>query len=261
MEYLVLIAVVAVVVYIVKKDSQRQRTQGTLTKPAPLPPASGRGMKALPAHEQRDDLAQSLRELTEEHDNLLKRARIFAKRARANNEELLTLREENVRLKTQLEANEAPEGEPEPEEGLELEQELEPEQVLEPEDPTNEQAEATGAAFVAWCNRGGPLVGRYFMFERALHHVVPDAAVEPVFRDRVALRPTFREAADGPEHWLVRLGTSLYLLPQPQSAEQFRELAPIFLGEAIPKHVTAVVPARLVTDGALLVLDDSGSVH
>jgi len=265
-DYLVLIALV-VLLYLAMKAVSKKPTAAPKAV-SPKRPRARTSMplpnRLLPAHEERDLLAQRLLELTHEHELLRERARTAAQRARASSEELEALREENERLRALLEEQKsAPEAlaeveAPEPEPATPPEAAL---STVVPGDLARAQVEAVGRAFAAWCNQGSALVSRYFMFERALQRALPEAVVEPVYRDPAAVRPVFREAADGPEYWLVRLGTSYHLLPQPQTAEQFRELVPIFEGEATPKRVTAVVPALLATDGGLLVLDRPGSVH
>ena len=108
-----------------------------------------------------------------------------------------------------------------------------------------------GAAFTAWCRRGSPLASRSFLFESFLREgVSAEATVTPVFRDRHEPEPTFRNApADGVEHWLVTVGPSKVLLPQPLSPTQFRELDPAFDGDAQPASVERVTSARV--DGPL----------
>ena len=118
-------------------------------------------------------------------------------------------------------------------------------------------------AFVAWCNQATPLVGRHYLFERALRRALPHAVVTPVYRtdaggDGAGL--AFRAAAEGAEYWLVMAGGERLLLPHPRTPDAFRELAPAFDGRAVPRSVGQVAPARLATDGDRLVLDTPGEV-
>lgn len=129
-----------------------------------------------------------------------------------------------------------------------------------PVDPSAALAAHVASEYVAWCNRAAPLVGRYYMFERALRRTVPDAAVRPVYRVPGDGAAEFRTAAEGAEHWLLQFGDDRFLFPQPASADGFRELAPVFEGAAAPRTVGSVSPARLGADGDRLVVSVGGSV-
>ena len=129
-------------------------------------------------------------------------------------------------------------------------------------DPARPAAIA-GTAFAAWCRRNRALVSRPYLFASFLASAAEgmETEVTPVYRDRTAGEPTFRtEAIDGVEHWLVRVGPETVLLPQPLSATQFRELAPVFTGEATPETVGEVVPAAVRAQGGAHVLVAAGRV-
>lgn len=118
-----------------------------------------------------------------------------------------------------------------------------------------------GEAFVAWCRRGGPLLGRPEVFERFLQRTVPATTVLVVARDGAAARATFAADGDGPAYWLVRLSGAPALLPQPHGADGFAELAPAFEGGAAdPRHVESVVPAVLRDEGGRYALATPGRV-
>ncbi|HEX8298244.1 MAG TPA: hypothetical protein VF594_03715 [Rubricoccaceae bacterium] len=120
-----------------------------------------------------------------------------------------------------------------------------------------------GRVFTAWCRRNRALVSRPYLFASFLtqHAEGVEVEVTTVYRDRAAAAPTFRgESIDGVEHWLVRLGPALLVLPQPLSAQQFRELAPVFDGDATPETLAQVVPAEVAAEGAAYVLRAPGRV-
>ena len=124
-------------------------------------------------------------------------------------------------------------------------------------------AGVAGRAFAAWCRRNRALVSRPYLFASFLKTAAEGLEVEvtPVYRDRAAPEPTFRaQAIDGVEHWLVRVGPTTVLLPQPLSATQFRELAPAFEGAATPETVAAVVPAEVAFEGGAHVLVAPGRI-
>jgi hypothetical protein len=124
--------------------------------------------------------------------------------------------------------------------------------------PDGSDAEVVGAAFVAWCRRNRSLVSRPYLFAAFLQTAAEGVEVEvrPVYRDRDAAPPAFREAAspsagDGAEYWLVRRGEAHALLPQPLRPTEFRETAPAFEGEATPETLGDAQPARVrFADGA-----------
>ena len=120
-----------------------------------------------------------------------------------------------------------------------------------------------GRVFTAWCRRNRALVSRPYLFASFLTQHADGAEVEvtTVYRDRAAAAPTFRaESIDGVEHWLVRVGATTVVLPQPLSAQQFRELAPVFEGEATPETLASVVPAEVASEGGAHVLRAPGRV-
>ena len=124
-------------------------------------------------------------------------------------------------------------------------------------------AAIAGTAFAAWCRRNRALVSRPYLFASFLATAAEgtETEVTPVYRDRTASEPTFRaEAIDGVEHWLVRVGPETMLLPQPLSPAQFRELAPVFTGDATPETVESVVPALVRAQGGAHVLATPGRV-
>lgn len=110
--------------------------------------------------------------------------------------------------------------------------------------------EAIGHAFAAWCREPGPRLPRYYMFERTLRAVIPEAEVHPLFltdEDRLQ-----RNAAGGSEYWAVEANGATFAVPAPRSARGFRGLAPVFEETEVtkPLDVARAVPARLSATGS-----------
>jgi hypothetical protein len=121
-----------------------------------------------------------------------------------------------------------------------------------------------GRMYVSWCRRGGPLVSRYFMFDKYLQAKEPLAKVKPIYRDKTAAAIEFREsAADPVEYWLIEVGQSLYLLPQPLNNLSFREAEPCFLesDDCSPQSVGSVEPASLNRENGAYSLGAMGTLR
>jgi hypothetical protein len=118
--------------------------------------------------------------------------------------------------------------------------------------------------FLEWCWRSGGVLGRIERFAEALHQALPGAAVARVYRDADSpARPVELRAGGGAspvEYWAVSADGRHWLLPQPLSAGQFRELPPCFEGAAAPRELRDVVPAALRPSGAGFTLDVPGRV-
>lgn len=127
----------------------------------------------------------------------------------------------------------------------------------------NEEERQVSEAFVAWCQRGGAFVSRYYLFEKYLHQSIPVARVRLLQRDRQVVQVIFPEVASDPvEYWFVETKTWEGLLPQPQSEKQFRELSPCFEGDLLlPKALSAIKPALLQRDGQGALLRVPGLVR
>lgn len=125
-------------------------------------------------------------------------------------------------------------------------------------------ADAVADTFVAHCTQAGGLVSRPELFAQQLAGLLPGATVEVVYRDLdTPARPIAFDAVGGNSpaaHWLVRAGLDLLLVPQPQGAQQFRDLAPVFEGQAVPASLLYVTPARVTAQGMAYVLTQPGRV-
>ena len=116
-------------------------------------------------------------------------------------------------------------------------------------------AEPTLASvYQAWCIAASPVVGKVAFFAGEISRTFPDATVAAVYRDAnsQALPVTLRTTGGTSpvEHWLVAAEGRHWLLPQPLSAQQFRELAPCFEGTATPAALASVRPAEVRAVGA-----------
>lgn len=120
--------------------------------------------------------------------------------------------------------------------------------------------------FAEWCRRGGPMVGRVELFGAALAAAVPEAKVEPVFRDLNAQAEPVRfdgvGGASPAEYWLVHGPASKLLLPHPQSASQFRDVRGVFQGgDLLPSQICSVEPARVAEADGGYVLSQRGHLR
>jgi hypothetical protein len=120
-----------------------------------------------------------------------------------------------------------------------------------------------GKSYVNWCNRGGPLVSRYFMFEKYLQKDDPRALVRAIFRSKGAAGITFHTQTNDPvEYWMVESGQLRLLLPQPQNDSCFREVEPCFEGKAtVPKSLQSIVPTFLEEDGGRWICVEKGKLY
>jgi hypothetical protein len=128
---------------------------------------------------------------------------------------------------------------------------------LAPTEEEDERTSALAAHFVAWCTRLGPMLSRYYMFERFLQQQTKDDAwrVALVYRDTRAasLQLTSNAPHASEAYWLVEMGDRQWILPQPQSAESFCVTKPVFehVRAVAPESVSVVFPARVeATDEA-----------
>ena len=120
----------------------------------------------------------------------------------------------------------------------------------------SKDAMAVGAVFAAWCSEAGPAVSERAGFAARLASNVPGATVHAVYRDRDSARlPVVFSGAGGrspAEYWVVEGVGGPWLLPFPQGARQFRDIADgTFLGERVaPRSVRQCRPAALEKAGA-----------
>ena len=134
----------------------------------------------------------------------------------------------------------------------------EPEKPKAPQTPADASPpkpslrDEVGLAFVAWCQKGGPMMSRFFMFERTLQQQWPDAKVFVRYRHRVANgEVTFVEVSSQPiEYWAIVVKEQAFMVPQPMSASQFRDTTAAFEGTALPSMLATCTPALLKRLGA-----------
>lgn len=116
--------------------------------------------------------------------------------------------------------------------------------------------------FVAWCRENTLMVNRVHLFEARLQNVAPGVRVETVSRDRYEREVVLRRGApDGPEYWLMVVGDTYVILPQPVRASEFRELAPVFSGDATPESLTGISPAKATLQDGVFKLVQQGAVR
>ena len=133
-----------------------------------------------------------------------------------------------------------------------------------PED-SSERGTAIAEAFVAWCNRGGAMLSRYYMFERELQNTAPDAQVIRIHYDaRTNDRFKFDVSDASGEFWLVEQASEAVLLPMPKRDGTFRALDPAFTTDGeppAPSDLYALTPARLESAEGGYRLRASGHLH
>lgn len=121
-----------------------------------------------------------------------------------------------------------------------------------------------GETFRAWCRAATPVMGKVEFFAGHLREQVPAATVFAVFRDvQSQAVPVRLERTSGHipvEYWLVALDGRHWLLPQPITAAQFRELSPCFEGHATPTALAAIVPAEVRVVGDRFEIPQPGRV-
>ncbi|MES3631070.1 MAG: hypothetical protein PPP56_12975 [Longimonas sp.] len=133
-----------------------------------------------------------------------------------------------------------------------------------------ETRELLGQVFCAWCQQGRVMVGRYYMFERAMQETYPDATVSPIYHTPEADTPfQFAERRAVATFWLVEINGASFLLPVPRRDGTFEALEPAIQGsdDANPSDLIQATPAQLTTEGTgyrvaqkgTLVFETSGS--
>ena len=105
------------------------------------------------------------------------------------------------------------------------------------------------------------MVNRQFLFEPHLKEVLPTATVKKTYRDRNGAVPAFSESPRDPvEYWVVETEGGAWLLPQPQSQDQFRELVGFEHDVDRPKVVRSVVPATLKAEPGRYLIESDGLI-
>lgn len=124
--------------------------------------------------------------------------------------------------------------------------------------------EAVAAAFVEWCRSRGELVSQRELFAAEVAELAPGATVETVYRDLGSPdRPVRFDGKGGlspTEYWLVQVGSERLVLPKPEEAKTFSDLAPVYTGRATPARLKQIVPAQVRDEGVDYVLTHPGRV-
>lgn len=122
-------------------------------------------------------------------------------------------------------------------------------------------AEAT-AVFLSWCQTAGGNVSRMRDFAEVMQARVANSEVQVLSRDRDNNAITFVSggAGDPIEYWMVTVPHASMLFPRPLNTQRFRELHPVYEGQAEPQSLRAIVPALVRPSGQSWVLERSGRV-
>lgn len=121
------------------------------------------------------------------------------------------------------------------------------------------------SVYRTFCRAAGGLNSRVEIFASTLSAAFPTSDVRTVYRDadspaRPVVLTTERQGNSAVPFWAVSVEGRHLLVPQPMGADQFRELAPCFTGQAAPASLAEIEPAALATLGGGFVLDAPGHV-
>jgi hypothetical protein len=127
---------------------------------------------------------------------------------------------------------------------------------------THGAAARTAAVFLWWCQNAGGNVNRVKGFTEMVRSQLPDAEVQVLARDRDNNAVTFVSdgAGDPIEYWLVTVKGENMLFPRPLNQKSFKQLYPVYEGDAGPHSLRSIEPAFVRHDGARWVLDSPGRV-
>jgi phage shock protein A len=142
----------------------------------------------------------------------------------------------------------------------------------EPSEPDDENADAAyaeiqqklGDAFQSWCQQGRVMVGRYYMFERAVQDTYPDATVSPIYYTPEAAIPfQFEDRRAVATFWLVEIRGTSFLLPVPRRDGTFEALEPAVpaRSDATPAELAHAIPARMVASDSGYEIDEAGQLN
>jgi hypothetical protein len=124
------------------------------------------------------------------------------------------------------------------------------------------QTQQIADIFLEWCRNAGGNLGRLQLFGDKLKSYVSSAEVQEIKRDRDSNVVTFVTdiAGDPIEYWMVTLNRVSMLFPRPLTPQRFKELDPVFEGEAAPQTLRSIDPALVHQEGNRWVLDKPGQV-
>lgn len=142
---------------------------------------------------------------------------------------------------------------------------------MAPKDTTRERrpipADAPEDVFLHWCNNGGGQIGKAFLFQESVEERFRDATVEQVYRDmnnEASLAISKRKEGLGApqEYWLISHQGRHLLVPQPQSADRFREIHPKIYqaSQTSPSRVRSITPATAEVAGDTVRLLSPGRI-
>ena len=136
--------------------------------------------------------------------------------------------------------------------------------AVRPAEPVSAEVARIEDVFRTWCRDARPVVSQVRFFAEAIRRVLPEATVEPVYRDAYSqASPVVLSAHGGAsptEYWCVGVGGRHWLVPQPLGPTQFRELAPCLSGVATPATLARLQPAGLHARGDTFTLTHAGTV-
>lgn len=117
-------------------------------------------------------------------------------------------------------------------------------------------------AFVTWCNGPTGDISSLESFRQVLRGTLPSAEVLPLPRNMNSAEISFNESAkQRKDYWQVSVDGDTLLLPRPTTPQQFVELGPVFLGDATPRTIRWIRPARIRSEGDHWRLVNPGEVQ
>lgn len=123
---------------------------------------------------------------------------------------------------------------------------------VEPSQGNGLNAESrVGTVFVAWCKAAADDVSSLDGFRVVLSEALPGAEVSTLRRNVNSAEISFDNAAtQRKSYWQVSIDGHTLLLPRPVNPQHFVELEPVFRGEASPRTLRQVRPARIHGEGS-----------
>jgi hypothetical protein len=137
------------------------------------------------------------------------------------------------------------------------------ERIETPSDQRVSQTQQIAEIFLEWCRNAGGNLGRLQLFGDKLKSYVSGAEVQEIKRDRDSNVVTFVTdiAGDPIEYWMVTLNRVSMLFPRPLTPQRFKELDPVYEGEAAPQTLRSIDPALVHQEGSRWVLEKAGRVN
>lgn len=124
-----------------------------------------------------------------------------------------------------------------------------------------ETSKKIAETFVEWCKTAGGRVRKFDRFQDHLNDKMRRADARTIQYERDSVSDEFLEdARNGVTYWLVDADGERFALPHPTNRNRFGNLQPVYRGDASPKNLEGIEPARLTSEAGRLVLDESGRV-